>query len=99
MNKSELLKAATEAVTDRGEEYGSVERNFKRIADRWSLHMQQHNHDSIIEFTPRDVAMMMIETKLARLAHSPDHMDSVVDIAGYAACLAELITKEKEPKQ
>jgi len=98
MNKAELLKKATEAVSNRGDEYGSVERNFQRIADRWTMHMKQHHHDSVIEFTPRDVAMMMIETKLARLAHSPDHEDSVVDIAGYAACLAELITKEKEHK-
>ena len=98
MNKAELLKKATEAVVDRGEAYGSVERNFQRIADRWSLHMNQHHHNSVIEFTPRDVALMMIEMKLARLAHSPDHEDSAVDIAGYAACYVELTTKEKEHK-
>jgi len=33
---------------------------------------------------------MMLDFKLARLQHNPKHFDSLVDVIGYAACLAEL---------
>lgn len=41
----------------------------------------------------------MICVKLARLIHSPDHVDSLVDIAGYARCACMIIdrAKEREP--
>jgi len=95
MDKVKLLNAAIEAVADRGEAYGTVERNFQQIADRWTLHIRQ-NYQSTLTFTPRDVALMALDMKLARLAHSPDHIDSVVDIAGYAACYANLIPDGEE---
>jgi hypothetical protein len=96
MDKVTLLNTAIETVADRGEDYGTVQRNFQQIADRWTVHVVQ-NHGIEIVFTPRDVAMMNIDMKLARLAHSPDHVDSIIDIAGYAACLADLLpTKEKD---
>ena len=89
MNKADLLKQALDAVTDRDEAYGDVKTNFKQIADFWSLHLR-NRHGAALELTPGDVASMMILMKLARLAHSPDHKDSMVDIAGYAACMADL---------
>jgi Domain of unknown function (DUF6378) len=36
------------------------------------------------------VALCLIDLKLARLAHDPKHLDSIVDVAGYAAVLREL---------
>ncbi len=42
-------------------------------------------------FEPRDVAMLMILLKIARLAETPNHRDSIVDIIGYAACYAEMV--------
>ena len=33
---------------------------------------------------------MMLDFKLAQLQHHPNHFDSLVDVIGYAACLAEL---------
>jgi hypothetical protein len=35
----------------------------------------------------------MALVKIARLANSPDHMDSWIDIAGYAACGGEIAAK------
>ena len=32
--------------------------------------------------------------KMARLRHDPAHTDSWVDVAGYAACGAEVATRE-----
>jgi hypothetical protein len=36
-----------------------------------------------------DVAAMLALLKIARLQQSPNHRDSWVDLAGYAACGAE----------
>jgi len=31
-----------------------------------------------------------VQVKMARLAKSPDHFDSIMDVAGYAACFSML---------
>jgi hypothetical protein len=42
------------------------------------------------ELTPADVAAMMILMKVSRITTSPGKEDNWVDIAGYAACGAEV---------
>ena len=37
------------------------------------------------------VVLCLIDLKLARLAHDPAHLDSLRDIAGYAAVLREVV--------
>ena len=39
---------------------------------------------------PETVALMMALLKVARLIKSPEHLDSWVDLAGYAACGGEI---------
>ena len=56
---------------------------FETIAARWSLVLG-------IEVTPAQVALCLIDLKLARLTRDPSHLDSIVDVAGYAACLREV---------
>lgn len=34
--------------------------------------------------------LCLIDLKLARLTRDPAHLDSIVDVAGYAACLREV---------
>ncbi len=41
--------------------------------------------------TADQVAVCLIDVKVARLAHDPRHLDSITDIAGYAGLLAELL--------
>jgi hypothetical protein len=36
------------------------------------------------------VVLCLIDLKLARLARDPKHLDSIVDVAGYAAVLREV---------
>ena len=43
-----------------------------------------------IDVTPAQVALCLIDLKLARLTRDPSHLDSIVDVAGYAACLREV---------
>jgi hypothetical protein len=44
-----------------------------------------------VPVTPAQVALCLIDLKLARLAHDPSHGDSLTDVAGYAACLEEIV--------
>lgn len=83
MTRKECLDAAGKAVlTDRAREYGHPEDSFALIAALWSRYTG-------LDISTADVAAMMILLKLARVEGNPRHMDSWVDIAGYAACGAE----------
>lgn len=89
MTKTKLLDDAKATVADRGVAYGGVEDNFARIARLWNMHLlNRSGHEG--KLTPGDVAMMMVLMKIARLENQPDHPDSWTDIAGYAACGAEI---------
>jgi hypothetical protein len=98
MTKRRLLETAIEAVADRGLNYGRPEDNFRRIARLWSTHLVNRYGEgfggdttvAVPALDEHDVAQMMILMKVARLENSPKHADSAVDIAGYAACIAEL---------
>jgi hypothetical protein len=101
MNKKELLEAAIQTVADRGVPYGGVEDNFNRIAALWNAHIANRYADgyggdtsiTLPKLDAADVAMMMALMKIARLANAPGHMDSWIDIAGYAACGGEIASK------
>lgn len=92
MKKAELLKEALGIVEKRGLAYGKPENNFKRIAGLWELYVnQRESHTNVfISITETDVAALMVLMKVARLMEKPDHLDSWLDIAGYAACGAEV---------
>lgn len=84
-----VLKDAIHCVCgDREQDYGTPENNFTLIAELWTAY-------SGMDFTPVDVAMMMALLKVARIRTGRGKMDSFVDIAGYAACAAEIVANEK----
>jgi len=92
-----VLEAAITAVDARGLAYdGRPENNFERIARLWNTHLVNAGllDVSVLQngtgLQPSDVAVMMILMKTARIESKPDHLDSWVDIAGYAACGGEL---------
>lgn len=90
MTRKECLTAAIDAVCkDRKNTYGSPEDNFKLIADLWSTYTG-------VKISPRDVAVMMILLKTARVRTGTNHSDNFVDMAGYAACAAEIGEKKEE---
>ena len=78
-----MLKQAAAAVANRRDVYGDPVTSMTAIAQRWSITLEH-------PITPAQVALCLIDLKLARLAHQPDHLDSMVDIAGYAAVLREV---------
>ena len=83
MNGEMMLQHVAGVIENRRRQYGPAEDLFDHIAKRWSLTLG-------ITVTPAQVALCMIDLKMARLAHNPHHTDSVVDVAGYAACLREV---------
>lgn len=89
MNKNELLDACKAVLNSRGQHYGNVYENHKRIAEIWSIILG-------FKVTEEQVLLMMIGLKVARLIQTPNHQDSIIDTAGYAAALSELIEEKKK---
>lgn len=84
MDRKECLEEAGKAVlTDRENTYGAPEDNFRSISHLWSVYLG-------IGISPENVANMMILLKIARTASGKYNPDNYVDIAGYAACAAEI---------
>ena len=88
MNKNELLDACKVALNSRGQHYGKVLQNHNRIAKIWSIILGS-------DITEEQVALMMVGLKVARLIETPDHQDSILDIAGYAAVMSECVEEKK----
>jgi hypothetical protein len=80
-----ILKEAANAIESH-QDYGDPETNHRRIADLWNIYAGTM-------LNSKDVMMMMILVKVSRLMQTPGHRDSQVDIAGYAALLAEDVGK------
>ena len=86
MTRKALLEAAERVVTgDREDDYGAPEQNFSHIADLGTAYLLGGVH-----IKPHDVAAMMALLKIARVASGQHKNDNWIDIAGYAACGAEL---------
>lgn len=60
--------------------YGHPFLDFGRTAKMWEGVLG-------IPLTPEQIALCMVLVKIGRLCQTPDHHDSVVDIAGYAEAL------------
>ena len=94
--RAQVLNEAMAIVhKDRNSSYGNPEDNFKQIAALWQSYLDARANNErgavmSIQITPADVAIMSMLIKIARLAKTPSHHDSAVDIAGYAACLGDI---------
>lgn len=80
---------------DREKTYGKPSKNLDTIAKMWSAYLNSSvgsvfsptGEQIDLIFDAKDVAIMMVLLKAARLANDQDHRDSVVDICGYAALI------------
>lgn len=85
--RTRLLRDAEALVNGpRNQTYGPPSDDFEVTARLWSAYLGVDVH-------PADVAALLILVKLRRLRMSPnrDHYDSLADIAGYAACWADVV--------
>jgi hypothetical protein len=78
--ESVLEEAQKIIYGDREKTYGHPSKNLRVIADFWGQYLN-------MELSPKDVAVMMILLKAARLKNDINHRDSIVDICGYAALI------------
>ena len=90
MTREEVLAEAFDLITSkRASEYGDAHEAHTRIAIIWSAILGY-------QIASWQVALMMTALKLARLARSPQHRDSWIDAAAYAASGAELAAASEE---
>lgn len=92
MTRQEILDAAAKCVCgQRDEDYGTPEDSFGLIAELWTPVIRKRVPPGAdVCVLPETVALMMALLKVARIAANPNHMDSWVDLAGYAACGGEI---------
>lgn len=84
-----LGSAARVVYGERRSTYGTPEDSFQTIGALWGVYLGR-------VITSEQVAAMMILLKVARLKEQGYHRDSVVDIAGYAECLARTAESKGE---
>ncbi len=79
-----VLDRAAQAVTvDRAATHGDVEASFVALSAIWSARLG-------VTVSAAQVAIMLVDLKGTRAWGNPGHEDNWVDIAGYAACGAEV---------
>lgn len=82
--RAQVLDQAKAFITqDRNSSYGGPEESFQKIAALWSVYFGR-------TFIAAEVSQALALLKLARLSSNPGHLDSWIDLAGYAACGAEV---------
>ena len=90
MDRRQCLDAAAEAVLkNRQNLYGTPEDGFAGIAAIWSVLLGR-------KVASYEVALCLAALKLVRATNSPQHADNWADLAGYAACGAELATPPEQ---
>lgn len=78
---------------DRQDVYGHPADDFAKVA-RMSMPIMESDIDPRLKH-----ALYMIQVKIARLLNTPQHVDSVVDIAGYANTYSMVVEKIKDENQ
>ncbi|MDN2582948.1 DUF6378 domain-containing protein [Aquibium sp. ELW1220] len=89
MNAQALLNEAARVVSERRVAYGEPASTMAAIAARWSVTLAT-------PVSAAQVVLCLIDLKLARLAHDPAHQDSILDVAGYAAVLHEVVHQHQQ---
>ena len=88
MERGEILDEAKRLTHgDRNKNYGKPLTNHQRIAGLWSIFLEQ-------EISPAQAAMCLALVKVARLIETPDHQDSPIDMAAYAAIYGEIVNEQ-----
>lgn len=86
--RARILSTAEKLINgDRADAYGHPKENFGRIAALWNAQLGKKLSAPL---TAEDVAYALVQLKMSRLANTPGHEDSLVDVAGYIALAGEL---------
>lgn len=89
----EILDTAKTIINgDRRDDYGSARESFGRIAQLWSVVLGK-------DITAHDVALCMVQLKVARALVSPEKRDSYVDMCGYAALGGHIAAEDHQNEE
>lgn len=93
MKALDVLERAISLIHgQRAKDYGDAHSSFQRMADLVNPIIKKADGN----LSASDMALVMIQVKIARLQESPNHADSWIDIAGYAGLGAQLALREPE---
>jgi hypothetical protein len=92
LRREALAEVEKCVCADRQNTYGDAEENFANIATLVNVFLGKKLKEPLDRL---DVAMLSICIKMARCSNTPRHLDHWIDIAGYAACGAGIIKREK----
>ncbi len=90
--REEFCTTLFETLNEREQSYGDPSESMKNIAHMWSAYYERR-------ISPHEMVSMMIMLKLSRLKENPSHVDSWLDIAGYASIAYESILSEIEDEE
>ena len=87
-----ILESATNAVTDREATYGSPAENYERQAALANIILKDklRDHEGLAISAADMILINALAIKGSRLINQPNHVDSQVDLAGYASLLSEV---------
>lgn len=94
--KKPLLLEAHDIINgERREMYGSPANGMQKIADQWSLYLNQkygiiNGTNKTFELTAEDACWMMSDVKKVRQAHNSKR-DNVLDAAGYIGLIEQVL--------
>jgi len=88
-----LQEAQKLTSEDRQDVYGHPADDFKKVTVM-AKPILDANIDPVLKH-----ALYMIQVKIARLLNTPDHIDSVVDIAGYANTYGMILEKKEQEEK
>ena len=91
MNHVKILESSKEILKARGEKYGELRANFKRIG----LIAGQILGKDISAY---DIAIIMHALKLSRIRESPEEMDHYIDGINYLSFAGEFSSEKPEPE-
>ena len=92
MTREEIIKQVEKCIlNDRQNTYGTPEDNFQTIANYWNEYLGIREY---FELSAKDVAVMMLLLKVARMKSSPNHIDNYVDCAGYSIIAGSFVNEK-----
>jgi hypothetical protein len=92
-NRSILEEAQELIHGERQKTYGNPLDDFSRTGRMWGALLK------IPDIPAETVALMMAALKMSRLCNTPNHRDSLVDLAGYAGADEMVIAERERRKQ
>jgi len=96
MSDGDLLREALDITLGaRGDVYGHAADNLGLTVDLWNMYLRNLDRD----LTLSDLAALMVLVKMARLHRTPDHKDTLLDMAGWPSAVWDALTEQRRREE